>query len=60
MSELNKPEEKPSEVESTSRLSEEQLEQVAGGVPKGQQQYLQYKMTDVFISSNSVSGSSSK
>ena len=60
MSELNKPEEKPSEVESTSHLSEEQLEQVAGGVPKGQQQYLQYKMTEVLVSSVSVSAPTSK
>jgi hypothetical protein len=47
MSELKKSEEKASEAELTSQLSEGQLEQVAGGVPKGQQQtYLKYTLTE--------------
>jgi hypothetical protein len=63
MDNLNKPEEKRSEVESTEPLSEERLDQVSGGVPKGQDkiEYLQYNLTDVAISSISTSsGSGSK
>ena len=39
------------EVESTEPLSEERLDQVSGGVPKGQntQQYMTYTMTEVVI-----------
>jgi hypothetical protein len=53
MSELNKPEEKPSEAESTSNLSEEQLEQVAGGGTKTKEpplEYLKYTQKDILIS----------
>jgi hypothetical protein len=58
MDNLNKPDEKRLEVESTEPLSEERLDQVSGGVPKGQntQQYMTYTMTEVVISSVQTSG----
>ena len=58
MDNLNKPDEKRLEVESTEPLSEERLDQVSGVVPKGQntQQYMTYTMTEVVISSVQTSG----
>jgi hypothetical protein len=52
MSELKKSEEKAPEAELGSQISEEQLEQVAGGVPKGEpKMYLQYTLTEARIGS---------
>ena len=58
MDNLNKPDEKRLEGESTEHLSEERLDQVSGVVPKGQntQQYMTYTMTEVVISSVQTSG----